>query len=161
MSSERSEKRQLSRFRVMDFHATSSVIDIVLRDLNSEGMSIETRHPLRVGGSYPFRIRRRRQSAAIDGVVRWCKLLRMIDIGGGESQALYRAGIAFTQRLEDCLQDLWIDSQAHAESESHDPAAAGVLLPEERSAVSCPDCKLPAVVGAERCRICGTILPQS
>ena len=94
----RSRKRQSVRFRSVDFHATSSVIEMVLRDLNSEGMSIETRQQLRVGASYPFRIRRGQRSVLIDGNVIWCKLARMIDIGGGESQALYRAGIAFSSR---------------------------------------------------------------
>ena len=94
----RSPKRQSVRFRPVDFHATSSVLEMVLRDLNSEGMSIETRQPLRVGASYPFRIRRGHRSVLIDGKVMWCKLAHMIDIGGGESQALYRAGIAFSSR---------------------------------------------------------------
>ena len=159
-SPERSEKRQLIRFRVVDFHATSSVVDVVLRDLNSDGMSIETRHSLRVGASYPFRIRRRRQSVAIDGVVKWCRLLQMIDIGGGESQAVYRAGIAFSRRLDDFLPGGSAGSQI-----PYDPDVITAVEETRRgfrgqSSVSCPDCKVPAVEGARRCRICGSILRQ-
>ena len=102
-SREPSEKRRLTRFSVVDFRATSSVVDVVLRDLNSEGMSVESRRQLRVGASYPFRIHEGGASVALHGVVKWCRLRRMIDIGGGESQALYRAGIAFSRNVDDFL----------------------------------------------------------
>jgi hypothetical protein len=165
----RSKKRQSVRFRSGDFHATSSVIEMVLRDLNSEGMSIETRQQLRVGASYPFRIRRGKRSVLIDGNVIWCKLARMIDIGGGESQALYRAGIAFSsRRLEEfsAVRSSGIQARGEVESTTANDAAvdgeAGAAghRPLARSAVSCPDCRVPAVVGAQRCGLCGTILPQ-
>jgi hypothetical protein len=133
-------------------------------------MSIETRTPLRVGASYPFRIRKGHRSVLIDGKVMWCKLARMIDIGGGESQALYRAGIAFSsRRLEEFSAVRPSDIQALGEVESTpeknaaDDAAAVAAghRPQERSAVSCPNCRVPAVVGALRCGLCGTILPQA
>ena len=142
---------------------------MVLRDLNSEGMSIETRQPLRVGASYPFRIRKGHRSVLIDGKVMWCKLAHMIDIGGGESQALYRAGIAFSsRRLEEFSTVHSSDIQAQGEVEATPPKDAGVDAgagaaghrPRERSAVSCPNCRVPTVVGALRCGLCGTILPQ-
>lgn len=103
LSRKPSERRQLTRFSVVNFRVTSSVVDIVLRDLNSEGMSIESRRQLRVGATYPFRIHEGGASVALDGVVKWCRLRRMIDIGGGESQALYRAGIAFSRIVDDFL----------------------------------------------------------
>ena len=160
LTSEWPEKRQLIRFRVVDFHASSSVVDLVLRDLNSEGMSIETRHPLRVGASYPFKIRRRRQTVPIDGVVKWCKLLRMIDIGGGDLQALYRAGIAFSRRLDDFLPGVAVDPETLHDGEPAATSETSRSASEKRSPIRCPDCRVPAVVGARRCRICGTLLPQ-
>ncbi len=102
-SGESSERRRLTRFRAVDFRATSSVVDVVLRELNAESMSIESRRQLRVGASYPFRIHKGSESVALDGVVKWCRLRRMIDIGGGESQALYQAGIAFSRTVDDFL----------------------------------------------------------
>ena len=137
------------------------VADVVLRDLNSEGMCIETRHQMRVGASYPFKIRRGHQQATIDGKVIWCKLLRMIDIGGGESQALYRAGIAFSRRLEDFRAVPSVDAGTGIDLTAPPPAESIDVRKAARSAVLCPDCRVPAVAGALRCGICGTILPQA
>ena len=161
VSAERSKKRQGLRFSAIDFHATSCVIDLVLRDLNSEGMSIETRQSLRVGARYPFKIRRGHHSAEIDGTVVWCKLLRMIDLGGGESQALFRAGIAFSRRLEEFPPVRSIDAPAESAARFVASPDRAVAPPRERSATTCPNCRVPAVPGAQRCRICGTILPQT
>lgn len=95
-SRESSERRRSWRFIVVDSRITSSVVDVVVRDLSSQGMSVESRRQLRVGASYPFKIHERGESVALHGVVKWCRLQRMIDIGGGESQALYISGIAFS-----------------------------------------------------------------
>ena len=77
--------------------------DTIVRELNAKSMSIESRRQLRVGASYPFRIHEGSESVALDGVVKWCRLRRMIDIGGGESQPLYQAGIAFSRTVDDFL----------------------------------------------------------
>jgi hypothetical protein len=134
---------------------------MVLRDLNSEGMSIETRQSLRVGSSYPFKIRKGQQSTTIDGTVIWCKLQRMINLGGGESQALFRAGIAFSRRLEEFPPVRTSDATPDPAVEVTSAPDPAVPPQRNRSASSCPECSVPAIVGAQRCRICGTILPQA
>lgn len=164
LSPEWLSKRHAMRFKPIDFHATSCVVEMVLRDLNAKGMSIETRKSLRVGSDYPFRIRRGRQVVEIDGTVIWCKLQRMLDIGNGESQALYRSGIAFTRRLDEFSPVTLAAARSSADAES-DAALGGSQLSnehraQERGAVVCPECRVPAVVGARRCGLCGTILPQ-
>jgi hypothetical protein len=123
-------------------------------------MSIETRQSLRVGSSYPFKIRKGQHSVDIDGTVIWCKLQRMIDLGGGESQALYRAGVAFSRRLDE-FPPVRSTSAQHEEAVGKVASPAHTVRPAgERSPISCPECRVPAVIGAKRCRICGTILPQ-
>ena len=156
----RPDKRLMNRFKVAGYRATSSVIDLVLKDLSAEGMAIETRRSMRVGASYPFRICDGKATVYVDGVVKWCQLRRMIDIGNGESQAIYWAGIAFLEKLDAVLRGV--------------PAATTVPEPQvvvpvtgtrvrDRSrwlcGRSCPSCRVPVVPGAIRCRVCGAILP--
>ncbi len=162
MAGSRSEKRFLSRFKVVGFYASSSVIDVVLRDLSAEGMSIETRRPMRVGASYPFKIREGTQVVEVVGVVKWCKLRRMIDIGGGESQAIYRAGVAFGDPLDGFVPRFGSpETEPGPESPSPTASPAVRRQPRKLRSLNCPDCRVPVVLGARRCRICGAILPQA
>lgn len=156
------EKRFLNRFKVVGFYASSSVIDLVLRDLSAEGMSIETRRPMRVGASYPFKIREGTQVVEVVGVVKWCKLRRMIDLGGGESQAIFRAGIAFSKPLDRLIPRVG-SPETEPGPESPSPTASATVQRQARELrpVKCPDCRVPVVLGASRCRICGAILPQA
>jgi hypothetical protein len=153
------EQRRLSRFVAVDFDVTSSVVDVVLRELNSRGMSVEARRPLRVGASYPFKIRNGREFVSLTGEVRWCRLLRMIDIGGGESQALYRAGIAFSESFDDFLPPV---ESISSKPKSSSTSSTRIVTRRKRQTASqsCPDCKAVAVAGQKRCRICGLVLPQ-
>ena len=85
----------------------------------------------------------------------------MIDIGGGESQAVYRAGIAFSRRLDDFLPGASAGSQIPYDPDVTTAVEEPRSAPRAKSSLSCPDCKVPAVAGARRCGICGSILPQT
>jgi len=93
-------------------------------------MSVESRRPLRVGATYPFRVHQRGEATEVAGVVRWCKLQRMIDIGSGEYQTLYRSGIAFSATPPDSSLSVGVKPQADRDPSARAEVAAVKEVPE-------------------------------
>jgi hypothetical protein len=93
-------------------------------------MSVESRRPLRVGATYPFRVHQKGEATEVSGVVRWCKLQRMIDIGSGEYQTLYRSGIAFSATAPDSSLSVGVAPQAAADSLARADGAGANEAPE-------------------------------
>ena len=90
--------------RVFDVSVSSPELDFVLLDVNASGFGIETRDPLKVGQNYSFRFQQGKESVELEARVRWCKLHRTLQIGPGEVQCLYRAGLILVG-AEEGLQD--------------------------------------------------------
>jgi hypothetical protein len=156
LPNEQLQRRDQKRFRVADLYVTSPVVDLVVLDLSSRGMSIETRQPLRVGASHPFTIRSGRRQALLNGDVRWCKLHRMIDIGGEDFEPLFRCGVVFPGNSED-LRKLVESSPSQRMVGSGSSTRSQTRT---RPPSNCPDCGVAVLADSERCRMCGSILPR-
>ena len=67
------ERRRESRQTVPDLAVDSQVIEVDLIDASDTGLGIEAERPLKVGVTYPFRLRRDGEQCDVYGLVRWCE----------------------------------------------------------------------------------------
>jgi Tfp pilus assembly protein PilZ len=70
-------------------------------NLSLAGMAIETSDYLQVGRSYSLKLSHGEEDLALRGRVVWCRLVGTASVEGGESVALYSAGLQFENLLSD------------------------------------------------------------
>lgn len=92
------DRREKPRPRVLNIEATATRLDFVLLEISPYGLSIETRHPVTIGLTYPMKIRHKQATTTVNARVAWCKLHRTIRVGADDFEPLYRAGLELEGR---------------------------------------------------------------
>lgn len=107
------ERRHFKRYEVEDIQGRfRSARDLVVRDISLTGLAVETDVPLRIGDRYSLAMWGRGDAIEVPAEVRWCNLVAVRTVAG-KTVNVYRAGLDFSEALDEQAQELLSFIQSH------------------------------------------------
>ncbi len=101
------EKRRSPRYDVESVRGhLRADHDARVLNLSVEGCALETGSWLQVGQRYNLRVRSGDEKLELSGVVAWCRLVGTRGMKGDDRQAVYRAGLAFGDALNESAHQI-------------------------------------------------------
>jgi hypothetical protein len=89
-------QRRHKRYEVHDIHGSLLFrTQVKVRNLSVSGLALETPERLQLGRTYAIRLTGDRDAVDVSGTIRWCHFASAQPSDGGDSKAVYEAGLAF------------------------------------------------------------------
>ncbi len=89
-------QRRHPRYEVQDLHGSLLYRTTVkVRNVSVSGLSLESAERLQLGRAYAIRLAGAGEAVDVHGTIRWCHLSSARPRPGGETRAVYEAGLAF------------------------------------------------------------------
>ncbi len=106
--------RTHQRYEVHDLHGSLLFrIDVTVLNLSLSGMAVEATQPIKLGRVYSVTLGSGPDSVDVDGVVKWCHLVKTRTGSKGEPVNVYHVGITFDGTLNDKASRLLSFMQGH------------------------------------------------
>ena len=95
-------QRRHRRYEVHDVHGSLLFrTKVQVRNLSVSGLALETPERLQLGRTYAIRLAGADDAVDVSGTIRWCHLASTRSKEGGETRAVYEAGLAFQDVFTD------------------------------------------------------------
>src|SRR6185369_16529600 len=107
-------ERRHPRYEVQDLHGSLLFrIDVIVLNLSLSGMAVETTQQMKLGRVYSVKLGDAAGFVDMDGIVKWCHLVKTRAGPNGEAQNVFHVGITFDGTLTEKASRLLAFMQEH------------------------------------------------